>query len=237
MTPSGVPGTRTNVPGDVSPEGSGRPKEAKRKNETLNYELNRKISKVVEPTGSVKRLSVAVLVDGTYEGVGGQDSATEAKESTPTYVPRSEEEMQKLIDIVKKAVGFSEERGDQIEVVNTPFESTPLNEGEEHVSTTVQSILATWGWVLKPAVFLTLGLLVLLFVVRPMIKTLTTPPPLPVPLPQAGLPATVAEYEAEIVETAEDQAIKLAAQNPSTAATVIRTWIKEEQQAERMEKV
>ena len=241
VTPSGVPGTRTNVPGDVSPEGSGRPKEAKRKNETLNYELNRKISKVVEPTGSVKRLSVAVLVDGTYEAVEGQDSSTEAKEATPTYVPRSEEEMQKLIDIVKKAVGFSEERGDQIEVVNTPFESTPLKEGEEHVSTMVQSMLATWGWVIKPAVFLTLGLLVLLFVVRPMVTTLTTPRQELVPLPQDGLPATVSEYEAEIVESPEDQtakqAIKLAAQNPTTAATVIRTWIKEEQQAEKLDKV
>ena len=149
--------------------------------------------------------------------------------------------MQKLVDIVKKAVGFSEERGDQIEVVNTPFEAAPLDQGEEHVSTMVESIASTWGWVMKPIVFLMLGVLVLMFVIRPMVTTLTTPPSEPIPLPQDGLPATVAEYEAEIVESPEDQtakqAIKLAAQNPTTAATVIRTWIKEEQALEKAEKV
>ena len=62
----GVPGVRSNVPNDGEVIESSKPKEAKRKNETLNYELNRKVSKIIEPTGSIKRLSVAVLVDGTY---------------------------------------------------------------------------------------------------------------------------------------------------------------------------
>jgi len=44
------------------------------------------------------------------------------------------------------------------------------------------------------------------------------------------LPATVAEYEAEITETPEEHAIKLASDNPTTAAHVIRTWIKGEQE-------
>jgi flagellar biosynthesis/type III secretory pathway M-ring protein FliF/YscJ len=52
-----------------------------------------------------------------------------------------------------------------------------------------------------------------------------------VALPQAGLPATVTQYEAQISETPQDQAIKLAADNPASAAQVIRTWIKEEQKA------
>ena len=107
VTPSGVPGARANVPDEASPAGGGRPKEAKRKNETLNYELNRKVSRVVEPTGSIKRLSVAVLVDGTYESVGGQESGADTGGDPPKYVPRTEEEIQKLGDIVKKAVGFS----------------------------------------------------------------------------------------------------------------------------------
>ncbi|MCA9471630.1 MAG: flagellar M-ring protein FliF [Nitrospirales bacterium] len=234
---SGIPGVRSNVPndGDVTVD-NGRPKEAKRKNETLNYELNRKVSKVVEATGSIKRLSVAVLVDGTYTAGEGAETATSGDNADLKYVPRSEEEMGKLVDIVKKAVGFSEARGDEIEVVNTPFEATSVKEGDEHISTVVHSFLATWGGVIKPAVFLLLGLLVLLFVVRPMVTSLITPPPEPVQIPQDGLPVTVADYEAEISESPEESAIKLAADNPTTAAQVIRTWIKGEQE-EKMEKV
>ena len=110
------------------------------------------------------------------------------------------------------------------------MKSTPLKEGDEHVATVVQSFLSTWGGLIKPAVFLALGLLVLLFVVRPMVTSLITPPAEPVQIPQDGLPATVAEYEAEITETPEENAIKLAADNPTTAAHVIRTWIKGEQE-------
>ena len=229
--PSGVPGTRSNVPNDANPVSEGNPKEAKRKNETLNYEVNRKVSKVVEPTGTIKRLSVAVLVDGIYEPVQG----SEAGESAQKYVPRTEEEIQKLIDIVKKAVGFSEERGDQIEVVNTPFEATPLKDSDEYVTSTIQWFLTTWGGLLKLAVFLVLGLLVLLKVVRPVVTSLTTRPE-PVLVSEQGLPATVSEYEAKISETQEDKAIKLATQNPSATAFVIRSWITEEQ-GEKTEQV
>lgn len=231
--PSGVPGTRSNIPNDASPESGTSPTEAKRKNETVNYELNRKVSKIVEPTGSIKRLSVAVLVDGTYEPAeAGADG-----EGTQQYVPRPQEEIEKLIGIVKKAVGFSEERGDQIEVVNTPFEAQPLADGDEHEAGGVQSFLSTWGGVLKPAVFLVLGLLVLFMVIRPLVFRLTTPPPEPIHvLKEGGGPVTVADYEAQITETPEQQAVKLAAQNPSSAAYVIRSWIKDEQE-EKMEKV
>ncbi len=222
----GVPGVRTNVPNNLQPNAAGRPKEAKRKNETINYEVNRKVSKIIEPTGEIKRLSVAVLVDGTYEAAEG---AADAEEPAQKYIPRSEQEIQSLVEIVKKAVGFSEERGDQIEVVNVPFETPALAEGEEGATAMVQSFFATWGGFIKPVLFFALGVLVLWFVIRPMALNLTNPQPEPVMLPQEGLPATVAEYEAQITETPQEQAIKLAAQNPATAAQVIRAWIKEEQ--------
>ena len=73
--------------------------------------------------------------------------------------------------------------------------------------------------------------MVLWFVIRPMALNLSKPSANPVALPQKGLPATVTEYEAQISETPQDQAIKLAADNPASAAQVIRTWIKEEQKA------
>jgi len=222
---SGVPGSRSNVPSEAPPEGANGPKQAKRKNETLNYELNRKVSKIVEPTGSIKRLSVAVLVDGTYEPAEGKD----VKEGSTHYVPRTEEEIQHLVQIVKKAVGFSEKRGDQIEVVNTPFDTPSVSEGDETAGNAVEAFLHTWGGAIKPAVFLLLGLLVLLMVVRPVVTRLTVLPPEPFGEHPKGLPATVEDYEAQISISPEEEAIKLAGENPSTAAFVIRSWIKEEQ--------
>ncbi|WP_447962298.1 flagellar basal-body MS-ring/collar protein FliF [Nitrospira sp. Ecomares 2.1] len=225
----GVPGVRSNVPSELKAGNGAEQKEAKRKNETLNYEVNRKVSKIIEPTGAIKRLSVAVLVDGTYEGALGTEGPAAENAAEKKYVPRPEQEIQNLVQIVKKAVGFSEERGDQIEVINVPFESPTILEGEESMTAGVQSFLAVWGGFLKPILFFFLGAMVLWFVVRPMALNLTKPAAAAVVLPQKGLPATVTEYEAEISETPQEQAIKLAADNPASAAQVIRTWIKEEQ--------
>jgi flagellar M-ring protein FliF len=133
------------------------------------------------------------------------------------------------VQIVKKAVGFSEERGDQIEVINVPFESPTILEGEDSMTAGVQSFLADWGGFLKPVLFFVLGVLVLWFVVRPMALNLSKPTAEPLLLPKKGLPATVTEYQSQISETPQEQAIKLAADNPASAAQVIRTWIKEEQ--------
>mgnify|MGYP000704678912 CR=1 FL=1 len=227
---AGVPGVRSNVPTELKATGGSGPKEAKRKNETLNYEVNRKVSKIIEPTGAIQRLSVAVLVDGIYKTAENVDGDAENATTEQTYVARSEQEIQNLILIVKKAVGFSEERGDQIEMVNVPFETPPIQEGEEGMTAGVQAFVGTWGGFLKPVLFFFLGVMVLWFVVRPMALNLSKPSAPAVALPQAGLPATVTEYEAQITETPQDQAIKLAADNPASAAQVIRTWIKEEQE-------
>ena len=226
----GVPGVRSNVPNDSALTGKSGPKEAKRKNETVNYELNRKVSKIIEPTGAIQRLSVAVLVDGTYEVGEVAEGQAEDAAGGKQYVPRSEQEIEKLILIVKKAVGFSEERGDQIEMVNVPFDTPTAQEGEDGMTAGVQSFLGTWGGFLKPVLFFFLGAMVLMFVIRPMALNLSKPSAKSVMLPQSGLPATVAEYEAQISETPQDQALKLATDNPATAAQVIRTWIKEEQE-------
>jgi len=226
---SGVPGVRSNVPNDLAPSGGSGPKEAKRKNETLNYEVNRKVSKIVEPTGAIQRLSVAVLVDGSYEAAEVAEGQADEATGEKTYVPRSEQEIQNLIQIVKKAVGFSEERGDQIEIVNVPFETPAIPEGEDGVMASMQGMVATWGGFLKPVLFFLLGVMILWFVVRPVALNLSKPIEEVAMPPQGGLPATVMDYEAQITETPQEQAIKLAADNPTVAAQVIRTWIKHDQ--------
>jgi flagellar M-ring protein FliF len=227
--PSGVPGTRSNVPNEDPVEGNPGGKEAKRKSETVNYEMNRKVSKVIEPSGTIQRLSVAVLVDGTYKDVVNEESG----ETTSEYVPRSEEDMAKLVESIKKAVGFSEKRGDQIEVVNHQFKNATIDVEDQTTITKVEDFLITWGGYIKPMVFLLLGLSVLLLVVKPLIKNLVEPPMSPslTALPQ-GLPATVGELEAqEEVIKPEEQAVQLAIANPQAAAFVIREWIKDETDA------
>ncbi len=227
--PSGVPGTRSNVPNEDEPDGNNGNKEAKRKSETVNYEMNRKVSKVIEASGKIQRLSVAVLVDGSYKDVVNEESG----ETTSEYVPRPEAEMTKLVESIKKAVGFSEARGDQIEVVNHPFEPSVLEAEEQSAINAVEDFLITWGGYLKPLVFLLLGLSVLMLVVKPLVKNLVTPPPPPMAALPQGLPATVGELEAkEEVITPEQQAVQLAIANPQAAAFVIREWIKDETEVE-----
>ena len=110
----------SNVPGGAEGEGGQTSSNNNQtKNETVNYEISRTVSRIVEPTGTIKKLSVAVLVDGTYEG--GGKAAEGAAEQPKKYVPRSEEEMKRIEEIVKKAMGYSTERQDQVEVVSIQF--------------------------------------------------------------------------------------------------------------------
>ncbi|MEZ5957570.1 MAG: flagellar basal-body MS-ring/collar protein FliF, partial [Hyphomonadaceae bacterium] len=83
--------------------------------ETVNYEISSTTRTEVSEGGRMRRLSVAVAVNGTL--APGADGAA------PTYTPRTEEEMQRLTALVRSAVGFNQERGDTVEVVNTQFAS------------------------------------------------------------------------------------------------------------------
>ncbi|MBP6688679.1 MAG: flagellar M-ring protein FliF [Hyphomonadaceae bacterium] len=83
--------------------------------ETVNYEISNTTRTEVSEGGRVRKLSVAVAVNGTM--TPGADGAA------ATYAPRSEEEMQRLTALVRSAVGFNQERGDIVEVVNTQFAS------------------------------------------------------------------------------------------------------------------
>lgn len=89
-------------------------------NQIANYEISKTVSRVIEGVGNIKRLSVAVLINGTQKvtTVNGVPKAE--------YIPRTQEEIDKLTDIVKNAVGYDVTRNDQVYLENVPFES--LNE-------------------------------------------------------------------------------------------------------------
>ena len=105
-----------NVPdANLNANGSGKAQTSEnRTEETVNYEISKKTTNSVRESGTLKRLSVAVLVDGTY-------TPAPAEGGERTYVPLPEETMTKIDSLVKTAIGFDANRGDQIEVVNMPF--------------------------------------------------------------------------------------------------------------------
>lgn len=127
---SGVPGVASNVPnavGKQTPQGgaetaasSFKGSESEREESQVTYEVSKTVKKIVEPYGDIKKMSVAIVLDGKYEKVKGQNGE-ELK-----YSPRSQKEMNDIKGIVARAVGIDEERGDKIEVLNVPFETENL---------------------------------------------------------------------------------------------------------------
>ena len=104
----------TNLPDPIAASGENASSSAaqSRTEETVNFEVSKKIINHVREVGIVKRLSVAVLIDG----VRGLDDDDE-----PTYEPRSEAEMELLATLVRGAIGFNADRGDTVEVINMEF--------------------------------------------------------------------------------------------------------------------
>jgi flagellar M-ring protein FliF len=86
--------------------------QSNRTEEVTNYEISKTVRNTTRETGEVRRLSVAVLVDGTY---------TTAEDGTRTYQPRSDADLDQIAALVRSAIGFDAQRGDTLEVVNMQF--------------------------------------------------------------------------------------------------------------------
>jgi len=108
----GIPGVVSNTPGAAQAVPRGGSSSRQQQKETIRYEISKVVNRVVEPTGVLRRLSVAVMVDGTYET---------ADDGSTTYVPRTEDELARYEALVKTAVGFDAERGDRFVLTNVPF--------------------------------------------------------------------------------------------------------------------
>jgi flagellar M-ring protein FliF len=200
--------------------------------------------------GRVKRISVAVLVDGNY--------SRDAKGGL-VYQKRSKEELDRIAALVRSAIGFDQKRGDQVEVVNLRFAETPGLVMPEptgllaYLQFTKEDILR----MIELGIMLILGLVVLLFVVRPLVRRIITPEQMAalanaLPGAQASVPAGAA---AAAVAAGEQQAIQqesetskmieiaqvqgslhsqsiqkvgeLADRNPHETVSIIRQWLHE----------
>ena len=104
----------TNLPDvDTGPEdGASATSAESRTEETVNFEISKKVINHVREAGLVKRLSVAVLVDGTW---------AENDDGDRVYQARKDEEMDLLATLVRSAIGFNTDRGDAVEVINMRF--------------------------------------------------------------------------------------------------------------------
>lgn len=213
----GVPGTSSNLPAKTTQQAASTQGQAEKRNETTNYEISRTTSHIVNASGNIKRLSVVALVDGIYTA---QKDSNEKK-----YSPRAEDDLKKFESMVKNAVGFLAERGDEVRVVNMPFETAPQEEMTKPEKEILPVVLAAVKYVVP-----VIGLILLfLFVVKPLMKTATTMPRIPAPaLPQ--LPQTVAEIERSMElgdKSAQGRVIKWARTNPKEATNMVKAWLEE----------
>lgn len=111
----GIPGAESNNPqtGTVGTGTvvKGSEIDKSKKSEIRNYEVSKVVKQLKASIGKVKKISIAVLLNGTYI----------EKDGKKTYVPRTETEIKTYFEIVKKSVGYNPERGDQVEVANVQF--------------------------------------------------------------------------------------------------------------------
>lgn len=155
-----------NIPGGEAPAETPLGSTETVNGETTNYEISNTTTTTVKEPGEVRKLSVAVAVDGRLTPAaepGGE----------PTYEPRSAEEITQIEDLVKAAMGFDESRGDQVRVTNVRFNRDALvsaggtDGGDPLFNFTKNDILRG----VELAVLLITGLLLIFFVLRPLMKS------------------------------------------------------------------
>lgn len=209
------------LPGANQPGANPAQKDTTAKNEeTTNYEISRVTKTEVVESGRVKRLSVAVLVDGAY--VPGPDGK-------PVYEPRPAAEVERIATLVRTAIGFDKNRGDQVEVVNLRFAETPtpLDFAEPSL---VQSLLAPTKEdvmrIVELSVLAMLTLIVLLAVVRPLVKRVL-----------AAEPATIALVSGPSVTMGDGGEAMLAPRDNPTARLVDFAQLNGKIQAETVQRV
>ena len=189
----------------------------KKKKETTNYEITRIQRQILGSIGTLKRLSVAVMVDGKYE----------EKKGKRVYVPRSPEEIANLEQIVKAAMGFSEERGDDVSVVNVAF--SPEGKKEGVLAKTVD----VFTHLIKPLANLILALIFIFVVLKPLLNRFVFKPleekkeEEVAALEEKGEEAAALQPAFEPVPDVTGELRDLASEYPERAAALIKIWLRE----------
>lgn len=210
--------------------------------ETTNYDISRTTEVAVTDPGGIKRLSVAVVVDGVYTADASGNSV---------YQPRSAEELAQITALVRSAIGFDEARGDQVEVANLQFAERPElavagTDGPALFDFTRDDLINA----AEMAVTLLIALALVFFVMRPLLRRVLAPEPRPLPLPPSaempGPPLLGEGYadmedeprpprvpawmnQAKSMGEVQAQTLKtvgtLVDENPKQAALIVRDWL------------
>nr|NJM03462.1 flagellar M-ring protein FliF [Desulfobacula sp.] len=157
-----IPSTVNPIVGDDKLQGEQNKELANKSDDTFNYEISKRVREVKKPMAVLSRLSVAAVVDGKYE-----TRADEGGNQGRTYVPRSAEEMKQFQDIVVKAMGYNEERSDQVSVECFPFASIAEIEAEPGPKG-LEKIQEQYGRLIAN---LLIVVALFLLVIRPIVKT------------------------------------------------------------------
>jgi flagellar M-ring protein FliF len=228
----GLTGVAGNTPGgDAASSGGGGGSNENRTETTTNFEIGKTVRNLERQGGEVRKLSVAVLVEGKVEAAsaGGQ----------PAYTPLTEAEKTNLRTLVQTAVGFDPARGDRVEIVDMPF--SPVAEPEalaEPFMTKDQMIN------IAQYVVLTLALVVVaLFVVRPVLVTLNTAMSAAAPVVISSGPAgggmvqlgdsggggenmvNLSSVQGRVRESAVKKVTEIVDQYPEESLGVVRSWM------------
>jgi len=200
----------------------------------INYEVDKTIKVVRAGTGVIKRLSAAVVVN--------HKSTTDERGKTTT-TPLSDQQLEKMTALVRETIGFNQERGDSVNLMNAPFaqEKMALLDLPFWKQPELQDLARSFAW---PVGTLLFAVLVLLGVIRPALKALTrssgaqrsnqldavlseqTDRPQLLPPRRAGEPQPPTSGELAL-----EDARKLTRDNPAAVAGIVKTWINGESPA------
>ena len=199
--------------------------------------------------GRVNRISVAVLVDGSY---------TKNEKGEMVYQERSKEELDRIAALVRSAIGFDQKRGDQVEVVNLKFAEAPAVAPIAEPTGLLGMLQFTKDdvmYVIELGVMMLLGLVVLFMVIRPLVKRILASEEVASLTGDGSMPALTdgsatdadrpesrpANATAQMIDVAQVQGQvhaqsvhrvgELAERNPNETATIVRQWLGEQQPA------
>jgi flagellar M-ring protein FliF len=201
--------------------------EREKTDETVNYEINRVVNKTVLPAGEIRKLSIAVVVDGIYQK---NDKGEE------TFQERPKKELDQLEDLVRKSAGFNASRGDQATVASLPFNRA---EADVTASAPWQDRLIPFLPFVRYFVLLVAVVLVVLFVFRPFLRALLAagshagaephqalPSSREMPALRQGTPA-LPEGKADFAGLSHDTMVQqLAGADAKKFAELLRNWLK-----------
>ncbi len=131
-----------------------------RSEETVNYEISKTSTTSVKEIGEVSRVTVAVLVDGTY---------TTNENGEKVYQERSKADLDKIAALVRSAIGYDPNRGDQVEVINMKFADTSDMFSDAPVDTFLGLDKNEVYRIAEMLVLAIVAILVILLVVRPLL--------------------------------------------------------------------